>query len=113
MEPPKADNKHAFTLIELLIVVAIIAILVAIAVTNFLKAQTRSKIARNPLPVEMMNQDFLLSIPCPALITVAPATLRGFALPGCGARGCGGIRNRRYRGQRWPGRLVSGELRGR
>src|SRR5262245_9105031 len=36
---------EAFTLIELLIVVAIIAILAAIAVTNFLEAQTRSKVS--------------------------------------------------------------------
>jgi len=69
----------AFTLIELLIVVAIIAILSAIAVPNFLEAQTRSKVSRTQ--ADMLPGGPVSGLPSPiAYITSLPSDPFGAVL---------------------------------
>ena len=56
----KTRTREAFTLIELLIVVAIIGILAAIAVPNFLIAQTKAKIGRMYTEHNAMNTAMMM-----------------------------------------------------
>lgn len=56
VERMKTTTNQAFTLIELLIVVAIIGILAAIAVPNFLNAQTRAKVTRTWADLKVLTQ---------------------------------------------------------
>jgi len=52
-------NKRAFTMIELLCVVAVIAILAAISVPNFLEAQNRTKISKAHQDMDVLEAALL------------------------------------------------------
>ncbi len=48
-------RRHGFTLVEIMIVVAIVALRAAIAVPNFLRARKRSQATRNLEDLRMIN----------------------------------------------------------
>ena len=73
---PTRRGVVAFTLIELLIVVAIIAILAAIAVPNFLEAQVRSKVSR----VYSDHLTLALGLLCFAFLCLGAETSQFFLL---------------------------------
>jgi len=56
----KLRKHQAFTLIELLIVVAIIGILAAIAVPNFLNAQMKAKLARVQSELKTLSEAYTM-----------------------------------------------------
>ncbi|MBI1290606.1 prepilin-type N-terminal cleavage/methylation domain-containing protein [bacterium] len=76
----KTPSRAAFSLIELLVAVAIIAILAAIAVPNFLAAQVRSKVARTSSDLRTIS------------VALEAYAVTGGDYPGCNAWGLCGAR---------------------
>ena len=77
----RTSNKHGFTLVEIMIVVAIIGLLAAIAIPNFVRARTQSQknaCINNLRQIDGAVQQYALEQKLGASATVTYANISGY-----------------------------------